>query len=52
MDLNVEMLPVGALTPYVNNARKHQTVDVDAIVASIREFGFNDPIGVWGGGKT
>lgn len=48
MRLNIEYLPINALTPYEKNARKHQTVDVDAIVASIEEFGFDDPIGVWG----
>lgn len=49
MKLNIEYLPIGQLTPYEKNARKHQDIDVDAIVASIREFGFDDPIGVWGG---
>lgn len=29
------------------NARKHKGQDVNAIVASIKEFGFNDPIGLW-----
>lgn len=48
MRLNIEYLPINALTPYENNARKHQKIDVAAIVASIREFGFNDPICVWG----
>ena len=47
--LNIEYLPVDQLTPYEQNARKHQANDVDAIVSSIREFGFDDPIGVWGG---
>ena len=47
--LNIEYLPVNQLTPYERNARKHQAPDVDAIVASIQEFGFDDPIGVWGG---
>lgn len=47
--LNIEYLPVGQLTPYKNNARKHQCEDVGAIVESIKEFGFDDPIGVWGG---
>lgn len=46
--LNIEYLPVNQLTPYERNARKHQAPDVDAIVASIQEFGFDDPIGVWG----
>ena len=47
--LNIEYLPVDQLTPYQNNARKHQREDVGAIVESIKEFGFDDPIGVWGG---
>lgn len=47
--LNIEYLPVDQLTPYEHNARKHQDSDVAAIVSSIREFGFDDPIGVWGG---
>ena len=47
--LNIEYLPVDQLTPYEHNARKHQSEDVGAIVASIKEFGFDDPIGVWGG---
>lgn len=36
------------LTPYDGNARTHGEADVDAIASSIREFGFSDPIGVWG----
>jgi len=47
-DLRIEYLPIDGLTPYENNARKHQDADVDAIVESIRAFGFDDPIGVWG----
>lgn len=49
MELRIEYLPIERITPYENNARKHQDADVDAIVASINEFGFDDPIGVWGG---
>ena len=48
MELKIEYLPVDQLTPYEHNARKHQDIDVDAIAASIKEFGFDDPIGVWG----
>ena len=47
--LSIEYLQVDQLTPYEQNARKHQANDVDAIVSSIREFGFDDPIGVGGG---
>ena len=34
--------------PYENNARKHTEEDVQTIINSIQEFGFNDPVGVWG----
>ena len=47
-ELKIEYLPVGSLKPYEKNARKHQNADVQTIVASIKEFGFDDPIGVWG----
>lgn len=50
MELNIEYLPVESLKPYEKNARKHQAKDVEAIVASIWEFGFADPIGIWGDG--
>lgn len=46
--LKIEYLGVDELTPYERNARKHESKDVDSIVASIREFGFDDPIGIWG----
>lgn len=47
-DLKIEYLPLGALTPYEGNARKHAEADVSGIAASIKEFGFDDPIGIWG----
>ena len=50
-ELKIEYLPVGSLKPYEKNARKHQDADVQTIVASIKEFGFDDPIGVWGEGN-
>ncbi len=45
--LQIVYLPVGELKPYKNNARKHQDKDIEAICTSIREFGFDDPIGIW-----
>lgn len=48
MQMKLDYLSIDKITPYEKNARKHQDVDVDAIVKSIKEFGFNDPIGVWG----
>lgn len=48
VELKIEYLPVDALKPYEKNARKHTDADVQNIVASIGEFGFDDPIGIWG----
>lgn len=45
--LEIEYLPVDSLRPYDRNARKHADDDVDAIAASIKTFGFDDPIGIW-----
>lgn len=47
MDLKIEYLKLDELKPYENNARKHESVDIEAIKSSIQEFGFNDPIAVW-----
>ena len=47
MSLKIEYVNINDLNPYKNNARKHQDFDVDIIVESIKEFGFNDPIGIW-----
>lgn len=47
-ELRIEYLPLDALKPYERNARKHAEADVEAIMRSIEEFGFDDPIGVWG----
>ena len=46
--MNIEMIKVEDITPYENNARKHTDVDVQTIINSIREFGFSDPVGIWG----
>lgn len=46
--LSIEYLPVGSLKPYDKNARVHDAEDVEALKQSIRDYGFSDPIGVWG----
>lgn len=46
-NLKIEYLPVDSLKPYSKNARKHSEKDIQAIVNSIEEFGFSDPIGIW-----
>lgn len=35
------------LIPYANNAKIHTNEQVEQIVKSIEEFGFNDPIAIW-----
>ena len=43
-DLQVVYQPVADLIPYVSNARTHSEDQVAQIAASIREFGFTNPI--------
>lgn len=40
----LEFVPVEALIPYARNARKHSDEQVAQLAASIREFGFNNPV--------
>lgn len=47
MQLEIEYVDIDSINPYQNNARQHGSDDVKAIVDSIKEFGFNDPIGIW-----
>jgi ParB-like chromosome segregation protein Spo0J len=42
--LRVEYRPLDALIPFARNARTHSDEQVRQIVASIREFGFTNPI--------
>lgn len=44
----VDMIPIGEIKPYKRNAKKHPQEQIDQIVNSIKAFGMNDPIGVWG----
>lgn len=51
MALEIEYLKKEDLKPYANNAKLHpaeQVEQIEQIKNSIREFGFNDPIAVWG----
>lgn len=41
---SLERLPLDRLIPYVNNSRTHSEEQVAQIAASIREFGFTNPI--------
>ena len=40
--MKIELIPLDSLTPYINNPRK--SLNVDKVAASIKEFGFQQPI--------
>lgn len=42
--LKVESRPISDLIPYARNARLHSDAQVADIAASIKEFGFNNPV--------
>ena len=42
--LAIEHLPTAMLRPYARNARTHSPKQIAQIAASIREFGFNNPV--------
>lgn len=47
----VEMVPLAELRPYDGNAKRHTNEQVDAVEASIREFGFRNPVLAWHDGE-
>lgn len=46
------ILPMDELKPYKGNAKLHPKAQVEQIAESIKEFGFDDPIGIWGAENT
>ena len=44
--MEIEMLKVADLIEYKNNAKLHPQEQIDQIIESINQFGFNDPIAV------
>lgn len=42
--MNYQILPITSLKPYPRNARTHSKQQVKQIAASIKEFGFNNPV--------
>ena len=44
--LKVEYIPIDQLKEYERNAKEHPEEHIRQIAASIKEFGFNDPIGI------
>ena len=47
MKLKIEYVPIDSIKPYKRNAKLHPDEQVEQICNSIRETGFNDPIGIW-----
>lgn len=50
--VKVTRMPVSALRAYAGNAKEHPREQIEQIAESIKEFGFNDPIAVWGPDNT
>ena len=47
MLLQVEYVPIDSISPYAGNAKEHPAEQVEQIKESIKQFGMNDPVGVW-----
>lgn len=46
--LKIEYIAIDNLTPYQNNTKIHTVKQIEHIANSIKQFGFNDPLGVCG----
>lgn len=44
--MKIEKMSVNDIIPYINNAKKHPQEQIDQIKASVRAFGFNDPLAI------
>jgi DNA modification methylase len=44
--MEIQKLNISEITPYANNAKEHPQEQINKIKASIKAFGFNDPIAV------
>ena len=47
-DLKIEYIDINKLAHYENNSKIHTKQQIEHIANSIREFGFNDPLGIAG----
>ena len=47
MSLKIDYIKIEELKPYKNNAKIHTTEQIEQIKKSIKDYGMNDPIGVW-----
>jgi len=46
--LKIEYIGIDKLTPYKDNSKIHTKQQIEHIANSIKEFGFNDPLGIAG----
>ncbi len=46
-EVKVEWVPLASLKAYDNNAKKHDSANIEAIANSIEEFGFRNPVLAW-----
>lgn len=44
ISMQIELIKTSELVPYTNNARTHTREQVEQVAASIREFGFTNPV--------
>ena len=42
--MKIESLPIERLIPYARNSRTHSDAQIAQVAASIREFGFTNPV--------
>lgn len=47
-ELKIEYIAIDKLTPYENNTKIHIKKQIEHIANSIKQFGFNDPLGIYG----
>lgn len=48
----IEQWAIDKLIPYARNSRTHSDAQVAQIAASIKEFGFTNPVLIDGGGES
>lgn len=46
--MEIIKIKIDDLKPYKNNAKLHPDWQIEQIIKSIEQFGFNDPIAIWG----
>lgn len=46
--MEIIKIKIEDLKPYKNNAKLHPEWQIEQIIKSIEQFGFNDPIAIWG----